>query len=81
MVHCLSYSPGLIGEDIEHAQDTPVATQREGSYIIFGVPVEIQKPVEEIPQGGCGVSCDCHVTCVTVNRNYIYNWLKTETRV
>jgi len=39
------------GVDLESPQDTPVASQREVSYIVFGVPVEIQNPVGEIPHG------------------------------
>jgi len=40
-----------LGVDVESPQDTPVASQREVSYIVFGVPVEIQNPVGEIPHG------------------------------
>ena len=39
------------GADLERPQDTPVAKQREVSYVVFGVPVEVQTPVEDMPKG------------------------------
>ena len=48
---CVCFIKGLIGEDIEVSQDTPVVSEREISYIVFKVPVQIQKPLEEIPGG------------------------------
>ncbi len=39
------------GGDIESPQDTPVSNQREASALLFGVAIEIQKAVDEIPQG------------------------------
>ena len=40
-----------MGEDIDPVQMTPVSPEKEASYVVFGVPVHIQKPIEEIPGG------------------------------
>lgn len=42
---------GLAGKDLEVAQVTPVARQREPSYIVFGNEVEIHSALEEMPGG------------------------------
>ena len=39
------------GDDIEVSQDTPLANQKEGSHIQFGVSVLIRSPLEELPEG------------------------------
>ncbi|XP_071834373.1 axin interactor, dorsalization-associated protein A-like isoform X2 [Apostichopus japonicus] len=39
------------GIDVTRSQDTPVSTEREDPYILFGVNVEIQKPLENLPPG------------------------------
>ena len=41
----------LVGRDLEAAQVTPVASEREISYIVFGNEVEIHSPLEEMPGG------------------------------
>ena len=46
------------GVNLETSQDTPVATQREVSYIVFSIPVEIQHAIEDIPRGEC-MGHDC----------------------
>ena len=42
---------GLAAEDVEESQDTPTATDREVSAVIFDATVQIQRPLEEIPGG------------------------------
>lgn len=39
------------GIDLNPVQDTPVATQKEDTYIHFSVDVEIQKHIEKLPKG------------------------------
>uniref|UniRef100_A0A8C5HMF4 C2 Aida-type domain-containing protein n=1 Tax=Gouania willdenowi TaxID=441366 RepID=A0A8C5HMF4_GOUWI len=39
------------GVDVNPAQDTPVASRKEDTYIHFGVDVEIQRHVEKLPKG------------------------------
>ncbi|XP_075893908.1 axin interactor, dorsalization-associated protein isoform X2 [Nelusetta ayraudi] len=39
------------GLDVNPAQDTPVATRKEDTYIHFSVEVEIQRHVEKLPKG------------------------------
>lgn len=39
------------GVDLNPAQDTPVATRKEDTYIHFSVDVEIQRHVEKLPKG------------------------------
>ena len=41
----------LVGKDLEGVQVTPVASERETSYIVFGNDVEIHSPLEEMPSG------------------------------
>lgn len=41
----------MSGTDIEPPQDTPVSNQRDASALMFGVDIDIQKPVDEFPQG------------------------------
>lgn len=41
----------LLGKDLEAVQITPVASERETSYIVFGNEVEIHSPLEEMPSG------------------------------
>lgn len=46
-----SFRPDLLGKDLEAVQITPVASERETSYIVFGNEVEIHSPLEEMPSG------------------------------
>ncbi|XP_056619788.1 axin interactor, dorsalization-associated protein [Triplophysa dalaica] len=39
------------GIDLNPVQDTPVATQKEDTYVHFSVDVEIQKHLEKLPKG------------------------------
>lgn len=39
------------GIDVTRSQDTPVSTERDDPYILFGVEVEVQKPLEKLPPG------------------------------
>uniref|UniRef100_A0A8C6V2J2 Axin interactor, dorsalization associated n=1 Tax=Neogobius melanostomus TaxID=47308 RepID=A0A8C6V2J2_9GOBI len=39
------------GVDLNPAQDTPVASRKEDTYIHFNVDVEVQKHVERLPKG------------------------------
>uniref|UniRef100_A0A8C6K6J8 Axin interactor, dorsalization associated n=1 Tax=Nothobranchius furzeri TaxID=105023 RepID=A0A8C6K6J8_NOTFU len=39
------------GVDLNPAQDTPVATRKEDTYIHFSVDVEIQRHIEKLPKG------------------------------
>lgn len=39
------------GVDLNSAQDTPVSTHKEDTYIHFDVDVEIQKHLEKLPKG------------------------------
>ena len=32
-------------------QDTPVSNTKDGNYVLFGVDVEIQRPIERFPRG------------------------------
>lgn len=32
-------------------QDTPISHRKDGKFIIFGIDVEIQKPIEKLPRG------------------------------
>lgn len=32
-------------------QDTPMSHRKDGKFIIFGIDVEIQKPIEKLPRG------------------------------
>ena len=41
----------MLGKDLEAVQTTPVASERETSYVIFNDEVEIQSPLEEMPSG------------------------------
>ena len=41
----------LLGKDLEAVQITPVASERETSYIVFGNEVDIHSPLEEMPSG------------------------------
>ena len=41
----------LAGKDLEAVQITPVASERETSYIVFSNEVEIHSPLEEMPSG------------------------------
>ncbi len=43
--------PDLNGIDLNPVQDTPVATQKEDTYVHFSVDVEIQKHLEKLPKG------------------------------
>lgn len=45
--------PDVNGLDVNPAQDTPVATRKEDTYIHFSVDVEIQRHVEKLPKGTC----------------------------
>lgn len=40
------------------AQDTPVATRKEDTYIHFSVDVEIQRHVEKLPKGTVYNNCN-----------------------
>lgn len=42
---------GLVAENIEESQDTPVMNEREPSAITFNTTIQIQRPLEEIPGG------------------------------
>ncbi|XP_038073274.1 axin interactor, dorsalization-associated protein A-like [Patiria miniata] len=39
------------GIDVAKPQETPVALRREDPYIIYGVDVHLQKPLEKLPKG------------------------------
>ena len=39
------------GGDVASHQDTPVATVKEDSYIVFNVDVHIQKTLDALPPG------------------------------
>ncbi|XP_033635278.1 axin interactor, dorsalization-associated protein A-like [Asterias rubens] len=39
------------GVDVTKAQETPVSTKREDPYIMFGVDVHMQRPIEKMPKG------------------------------
>uniref|UniRef100_A0A673VZV2 Axin interactor, dorsalization associated n=1 Tax=Salmo trutta TaxID=8032 RepID=A0A673VZV2_SALTR len=41
----------LSGIDLNPVQDTPVATQKEDTYIHFSVDIEIQRHIERLPKG------------------------------
>ncbi|XP_072167800.1 axin interactor, dorsalization-associated protein-like [Diadema setosum] len=41
----------VAGVDVTKSQDTPVATRREEPYVMYGVNVELQKPLEKLPKG------------------------------
>ena len=45
------FSSDMAGIDVMKAQDTPVATRREDSYVYYGANVELQKPLEKLPKG------------------------------
>ncbi|XP_001640692.2 axin interactor, dorsalization-associated protein [Nematostella vectensis] len=36
---------------VASSQDTPVSNRKEGSYVVFGIEVEIQKHIEKFPKG------------------------------
>lgn len=42
---------GLVAEDIELSQDTPVMTERDAMAVLFNATVQIQHPLEEFPGG------------------------------
>ena len=42
---------GLLAEELEKGQDTPVMTERDALSVVFNVTVQIQNPLEEIPGG------------------------------
>lgn len=37
--------------NVAKSQDTPMSNRKEGSYILFGADVEIQKAIEKLPRG------------------------------
>lgn len=39
------------GVDLTAQQDTPVSGKKEDQYVIFNVPVHIQKPIDILPPG------------------------------
>lgn len=41
----------MAGKDLECVQVTPVASEKETSYIVFGDEVEIHSALEEMPGG------------------------------
>lgn len=43
--------PDVNGLDVNPAQDTPVASRKEDTYIHFNIDVEIQRHVEKLPKG------------------------------
>lgn len=51
--HSFLFPSDVNGLDVNPAQDTPVATRKEDTYIHFSVDVEIQRHVEKLPKGTC----------------------------
>ncbi|XP_020612421.1 axin interactor, dorsalization-associated protein-like [Orbicella faveolata] len=37
--------------NVTSPQDTPMSHRKDGKFIIFGIDVEIQKPIEKLPRG------------------------------
>ena len=39
------------GVNVTPPQDTPASNSKDGNYVLFGVNVEIQRPIEKLPKG------------------------------
>ena len=46
--------PDFNGVELTQSQNTPVAVQKEDTYIFFGTDVHIQKPIEMLAYGESG---------------------------